>query len=69
MPKIKNGEKRSEYLERCIPYVIKNEGLDQKAAIGKCEGMYSEHKKKAAASLGVGKDDEILFFDDELDNL
>lgn len=38
MPEIKKGESRNDY-------VAKHEGLDQKAAVGKCEGMYSHYKK------------------------
>lgn len=46
MPDVKKGEKRNDYVSRCVQYVMKNEGLDQKAAVGKCEGMYTEHTKK-----------------------
>jgi hypothetical protein len=45
MPAIKQGEKRNSYIPRCVAYVMKNEGLDQKAAVGKCEGMYDSHIK------------------------
>ena len=40
MPKVKPGEKRSEYVARCVPEVM-GEGKDQKAAVGKCEGMFT----------------------------
>ena len=46
MPTPKEGESRSDYVARCVPYVIKNEGIEQDAAVGKCEGMYSSHHKK-----------------------
>ena len=45
MPKVKKGETRSEYTKRCIPEVIR-EGKSQKAAVGKCEGMFTHAKKK-----------------------
>jgi hypothetical protein len=45
MPDIKPNEKESDYVSRCIPFVMKHEGLDQKAATGKCFGMYKQHKK------------------------
>jgi len=45
MPSIKKGESRSDYVARCVPYCMKNEGLDEKSAVGKCEGMYDQHKK------------------------
>ena len=57
MPKIEKGESREKYVARCIPYVMKNEGLDEKAAVGKCEGMFSEHEKK-----GTNYTDEIQEF-------
>ena len=40
MPSVKKGEKRNDYVGRCVPEV-KKEGRSQKAAVGKCEGMYS----------------------------
>jgi len=48
IPEIKKGESRSDYLKRCIPYCMNNEGLDEKAAAGKCEGMYDQHQKTGA---------------------
>jgi hypothetical protein len=44
MPNVKSGEKRDDFLKRCIPMVM-NEGADQDAAVGKCEGIYNEAKK------------------------
>lgn len=49
MPEIQSGESREHYLQRCIPYVVKNEGLSNAAAAGKCEGMYDEHVKRQHA--------------------
>jgi ribosomal protein L13E len=46
MPAIKKGESRKDYVNRCIPHVMKKEGLDRNAAAGKCNGMYKQHKKK-----------------------
>jgi len=43
MPNIRKSEKRSEYVSRAVPILMK-EGLSQKAAVGKAEGMYSSHK-------------------------
>ncbi len=42
MPDPIAGEKQSDYISRCIAYCIKNEGLDQKAAAGKCYGMWRQ---------------------------
>jgi Ribonuclease G/E len=53
MPSVKEGETRDEYMERCVPVVMK-EGLDNKAAVGKCEGMYSDNYQEAqTAPLGT----------------
>jgi hypothetical protein len=40
MPSVKKGESRNSYVGRCIPEA-KKEGKSQKAAVGKCEGMYN----------------------------
>ena len=63
MPKVKSGERRSEYMSRCVPIVMK-EGLKQDAAVGKCEGMFDQSKKKASASAPTKDGYEILFFDE-----
>jgi hypothetical protein len=47
MPEINAGESRESYVKRCVPYVVKNEGLTSHQALGKCEGMYDQHLKKA----------------------
>ena len=46
MPTVKKGEKRNDYVKRAVPVMMK-EGLSQKAAVGKAEGMYSQHQKKS----------------------
>jgi len=51
MPAVKPGEKQSDYVDRCIPYVMKHEGANQKAAEGKCYGLWAEHHQKAKASV------------------
>ena len=43
---IKPTESRSDYIARCVPFCMKG-GLTQKQALGKCEGMYTEHKRAA----------------------
>ena len=57
MPSKIKGETRTEFISRCIPICIK-EGLSQKAAIGKCEGLatqYFSHSKKTVAWKKKGK--------------
>ena len=46
-PAIKPNESEDDYVARCIPWVVSNEGLTGKQAAGKCHGMYQgkEHKK------------------------
>jgi len=46
MPEHKKGESRKDWMNRCVPYVIKREGLSPKNAAGKCGGMYDQWKKK-----------------------
>lgn len=48
MPAVKKGETRDDYMARCVPQV-RAEGLDENAAVGKCEGMYDSHSKMSAA--------------------
>jgi hypothetical protein len=42
MPEKKPGESKDDYISRCIAYCIKNEGLTQEQAAGKCYGMWKE---------------------------
>jgi hypothetical protein len=42
MPKPRAGESKSSYISRCVREVM-GEGRDQKAAVGKCEGMWREY--------------------------
>ncbi len=55
MPSVRPGESRDSYVPRCIAYVTSKEGLDAKAAAGKCEGMYDQHTK----SLGMETSDIV----------
>jgi hypothetical protein len=45
MPHVRPGMSRNEYVGMCVNYVMKNEGLDKNAAVGKCEGLYDEYLK------------------------
>lgn len=46
MPEHKKGETKSQWMSRCIPYVIKNEKLKASHAIAKCNGMWEQHIKQ-----------------------
>jgi hypothetical protein len=44
MPSVKKGESSGSYMKRCVP-TVKKEGAAQKAAVGKCYGMYKSKWK------------------------
>ena len=44
MPKPRKNESKRQYMNRCVPMVVK-EGKTPKAAVGQCTGMWAEHKK------------------------
>lgn len=46
MPTPHKGESKRDYIKRCIPYVIKEEGKTVEQAAGKCYGMYKQWLKK-----------------------
>lgn len=46
MPRPKKGESRNKFVARAIP-ILMDEGLSQKAAVGKAEGMYTHYKNKS----------------------
>jgi hypothetical protein len=46
MPTPNAGESKSDYISRCIPYVIKEEGASQDQAVGKCYGLWKYFQKK-----------------------
>ena len=50
MPEHREGETKREWMARCIPYVIKEEGLKPKHAVAKCSGMWEQHKKRGTSS-------------------
>jgi len=54
MPKPLPNESKSDYVSRCIEYVVKNEGVEQKAAIGKCYGLWEHfHKNNVTEKIDV----------------
>jgi len=46
MPEVKKGQSKSDYVQMCVPYVMKHEGATQEQAVGKCYGLYKYFKKK-----------------------
>ena len=53
MPSVKKGESQEDFASRCIPYLIKNEGKDQKQAAGECYGIYKQHKQESVVAKGL----------------
>jgi hypothetical protein len=45
MPTPRKGEQKSAYISRCIRYCVDSEGMEQKAAVGKCYGMWDYYTK------------------------
>lgn len=49
MPTPKQGESRSAFVSRCIPYVQREDtSLSDKQAAGKCHGLWKQHRKATA---------------------
>ena len=47
MPKPEIGETEKDYLKRCIPYLIRNEGYPKRQAIAICYSMYRKDGTEA----------------------
>ena len=55
MPSVKPNESEQAYVSRCVKYVMDKEGLSQKQALGKCYGMYKNHKRGKGVAKHLGK--------------
>jgi hypothetical protein len=60
MPYPEPGESKKDYISRCIPYVIKEKGIEQDQAVAICYGLWKEHGPKNESI-----EDKILSFLDE----
>lgn len=49
MPSVKPGESRNDYMARCVPECMAG-GLSNKAAVGKCEGMFNSKWQESKRS-------------------
>jgi len=47
MPYPKAGESKQEYISRCIPYMIKNEGKEKDQAVAMCYAFWKEYGPKS----------------------
>lgn len=64
MPTPRKGQKKSEFISQCVSKVTK-EGKTPEQALGQCYGMWDQKKKKAGASIKVGKGEEIILTSEE----
>ena len=46
MPEVRKGEKRIDYMKRCIPYVIKQENASAGRAWNICDALYKKATEK-----------------------
>lgn len=44
----KKGESSKAWVSKCIAHCVKNEGLSQEQAAGKCYGMLRQHRGNKA---------------------
>lgn len=51
MPEPKDDESYDDWMDRCIPYVIDEEGLDQGHAIAKCNGIWEQEKNSMSENI------------------
>ena len=59
MPAKKKGESKDDWMKRCIPYLINNEGYDEAQATAICDATFSKETfKKAIINLKI----ELLEF-------
>jgi len=65
IPKVKNKEKRSEYVGRCVS-AISSEYENNKQAVAICYNSFKEAKAAANGVVELG-DDEMLLMKEEED--
>lgn len=58
MPTPKKGEKRKEFMERCVPIIIA-EGKNAAQAVAQCSSMYA-NRKKATKEIILEKLEHLL---------
>jgi len=56
MPEPGKGEKQNEFIGRCVKFVMDEGETDNKAALGKCYGIFRQaHKKSESIDTVIGK--------------
>ena len=59
MPTRRKGESKDDWMKRCIPYLIDNEGYDEAQATAICDSMFEKETfKKGILNLKI----ELLEF-------
>ncbi len=56
MPQPNPGEKKGDYIERCVKYVMEQEGEAQDRALAKCYGMWDQAQRQKTGEQKDGKD-------------
>jgi len=57
MPTPKKNETEKDFVNRCIPYVIKNEGEKPDRASAKCHGIWKQHQKNGEENMEAANGD------------
>ncbi len=55
MPDVLPLETRADFLERCIPILIREEGKESDVAVAQCNGIYDQHVKKTRKKLSQNR--------------
>ena len=58
MPNPRKGEKKDDYISRCIGVLI-NEGKEQDQAVAICNSMWDESKKMSYEDMKVELDNSV----------
>jgi hypothetical protein len=60
MPYPERGETKEEYISRCIPYMIKNEGKKQDQAVAMCHAFWKQYSVKEEILLDDTSESSIF---------
>lgn len=63
IPKVKNKEKRSDYIGRCVS-AISSEYDNNKQAVAICYNSFKEAKASADGVVEIGEDEMLLLKED-----
>ncbi len=60
MPYPQKGESKDQYIKRCIPYMIKNEGKEKDQAVAMCYAFWDEYQPKESKMDIINRIDNYL---------